>query len=156
MNVEGIYVPLTQGRSCVVSAEDAEWALAQSWCVTNGYPARGVWTPRRRVLYMHREIAVRAGLLTDYDGDSRLTDHINRDPFDNRRENLRAVTHPENNCNRAAWGASGILGVYQRPNGLWDAEIRRNGERRRKRGFTSPEEATAWRDEQREAMGARI
>jgi hypothetical protein len=144
-------VPLTQGRVALVDAEDAEWALGQSWCVTNGYPARG--TQRGgvgKVWYMHREILVRAGVMTYY-FDPRLTDHVNRDRFDNRRANLRAVTPAENNANRTPVGRSGFLGVeQQRSRGnfidKWTWCVRRDGVRHRRFGYASPEEASVARE----------
>lgn len=157
---EAVEVPLTQGRKCFVSPEDADWALSRRWCATNGYPARGVGKPAHRVFYMHREIGVRAGMISGYDSDPRFIDHINRDKLDNRRENLRAVTHAENNCNRVATTASGLVGVYRekRPNRqpAWIAEVMRDGKRRRKYGFRTAEEAAAWRVAQIPDLGARF
>lgn len=43
-------------------------------------------------------------------------DHINRDKLDNRKSNLRFVTHAENNINRKGWGKSGVKNVQYRPN----------------------------------------
>lgn len=40
-----------------------------------------------------------------------LVDHINREPADNRWENLRSATHSQNCCNRKRASNSGIPGV---------------------------------------------
>ena len=65
-----------------------------SWQVSkDGYIFRRVYagkrpngTSRQRDLYLHRHIL---GLTK---GDGKIGNHINRDPLDNRRENLRVVT----------------------------------------------------------------
>lgn len=50
-------------------------------------------------------------------------DHVNRDPSDNRIENLRAVTHQENHWNRGASGTD-----YMARKKKWRARIRdKNG-----------------------------
>lgn len=143
-------ITLSDGTCVQVSADDFQWAISLKWnrsATTNGkagYAARsGTVDGRRWLTYMHREIAVRAGILTDH-GDSRCVDHLNRDHFDNRRENLRAVDFAENNGNVAPRTSSGMLGVY-RSRGGWSAEVQRHGRRRRRSGFTTPEEARDWR-----------
>ncbi len=144
-------MPLTQGRFAFVSAEDADWALGRRWCVSNGYPARA---PQLGVLlYMHREIAVRAGILSGYHDDPRLTDHIDLDHFNNRRDNLRAVDYSLSNVNRHPYTASGLQGVYQHRGrrgqlrSKWHYEARWRGERIRGFGYATPEEAAAARAE---------
>ncbi|OLC29926.1 MAG: hypothetical protein AUH28_16345 [Acidobacteria bacterium 13_1_40CM_56_16] len=64
------------------------WQLSKS-----GYVFRRAYagkrpnaTSRQRDLYLHRHIL---GLTK---GDGKIGNHINRDPLDNRRENLRVVT----------------------------------------------------------------
>lgn len=61
-----------------------------------------------RIEYMHRLIL---GLGP---GSDLECDHINRDPLDNRRCNLRAVTHAENMRN-----------VHRRRNGGWEGKLTR-------------------------------
>ena len=73
------------------------------------------------------------------------TDHINRDKLDNRRENLRFVTHRENLLNRSSKSASGVKGVYfcsgrSKP---WRAQITRYGKRVNIGYYKSIEEAAA-------------
>lgn len=50
--------------------------------------------------YLHRIIL---GLQPGADRKYEQTDHINRDPLDNRRSNLRIVTAKENNANRGGF-----------------------------------------------------
>lgn len=49
--------------------------------------------------------------------DGYFTDHINRNKLDNRKINLRTVTHGENIRNTKGRGNSGIKGVYKTING---------------------------------------
>jgi hypothetical protein len=71
----------------------------------------------------HRIIACMFGLRMDG-----VIDHIDRDPTNNRIENLRACSQAENTRNNSGWGSrSGLKGVYQRSNGKWTAAIREDG-----------------------------
>ena len=56
-------------------------------------------------------------------------DHINGDKWDNRKCNLRIVTHANNMKNRklSSRNKSGYTGVRQIKNGKWTASIRCNG-----------------------------
>lgn len=62
-----------------------------------------------------------------YIPDGMYIDHINRNSFDNRIENLRVATHLENCRNRTAnkTSASGVVGVtrHSRKPGKWRATI---------------------------------
>lgn len=74
-------------------------------------------------------------------------DHINGDPTDNRKCNLRVVTSSENsqNSKRPHNNKSGTKGVSQDPiSGLWASKIEINGRRYRKK-FKSLEDAIAHR-----------
>jgi len=42
-----------------------------------------------------------------------IVDHKNRDPFDNRRCNLRIVTHRQNMLNRILKNSTGFIGVHE-------------------------------------------
>lgn len=61
-------------------------------------------------------------------GDGRLVDHLNGDPYDNRRRNLRFVTAAENAANRKCTAASGYRGVYATTAGKWTARVKINGQ----------------------------
>lgn len=59
-------------------------------------------------------------------------DHINRNPLDNRKSNLRKVTVSQNNQNKkiARNNTSGIIGVHWNKNeNKWIARIQDNGKR---------------------------
>lgn len=75
------------------------------------YVCRSVWSGgASRQVYLHREIMGAA--------EGQLVDHINGDPLDNRRANLRLCTRRQNSINRAyPLPPSGYRGVHQQENG---------------------------------------
>lgn len=109
--------------SALVDAEDYERLSEHRWNRDRkGYAKRNgkkvVGEPRRTIM-MHREIM---GLSP---GDGVETDHINRIPLDNRKSNLRVVTHAENGQNQTPrkGGSSKYRGVC-RDQGKWKARGR--------------------------------
>lgn len=124
-----VEIPL-RGRDGSVRAvaivDEADAHLAQHrWCLsTKGYVTRLVGGRTNRIgLALHREVL---GLQP---GDGLLADHINGDPLDNRRENLRAVNHSGNaqNLHRVR-AASGVRGVHWHEEGRkWAARAKLNG-----------------------------
>lgn len=75
----------------LVDAADAAWACSRNWWMTDKGYVRGKRDGRN--VSLHRE------LLSLGPGDPEV-DHINGDPLDNRRDNLRVVTHAQNGQNR--------------------------------------------------------
>ena len=76
-------------------------------------------------------------------------DHINRNPLDNRRSNLRICTQQDNAKNKSKYknNNSGFKGVYfLKTYYYWVAEIRYNNKKYRKKCY-SLEEAIKKRDE---------
>src|SRR6476660_298673 len=61
--------------------------------------------------------------------DGMIVDHINGDPLDNRRENLRIVTHHQNAMNsaRRSDNKTGYKGVAVLQSGLYRAQVIRLG-----------------------------
>jgi hypothetical protein len=91
-----------------------------------------------RHVYMHRYI-LGMGI-----GDRRTVDHINGDPLDNRRSNLRICTRHENMANRGPGirNNSGFKGVYlNQIKTRWNAEIRAKGGHKHIGCFATAEEA---------------
>jgi hypothetical protein len=97
------------------------------WAHSNGsniYAARTAITPdlKSRIIYLHRQIMNPPGHL--------VVDHRFGDTLDNRRQNLRIVTHAENMRNRRKRKntSSRFIGVsFRKSRHIWDVNIRVNG-----------------------------
>lgn len=99
-----------------------EFARFHRWHVhTNGTGRKYVTSMiDGRRIYLHRAI------LNPPDG--MLVDHIDGDPLNNCRSNLRAVTPAENCVNREGRGSSRFRGVWiDRRTGRWIAAVYRDG-----------------------------
>lgn len=81
-------------------------------------------------------------------------DHINRDGFDNRIDNLREVSRSENCQNRSKFknNSSGFRGVHKSRNGKWIARIQVEGKRRTVGIFDTAEEAGKEAENARNAL----
>lgn len=147
-----IYIDLNRGYKTLIDDEDADLACL-NWRTTgvkwNLYAyretqmVRGV---RGKCVSLHRLIAERMGLPV---GDkSLMVDHINGNPLDNRRANLRMLSAQNNSRNQKdrADNTSGFKGVhFDRSRGKWMAHITEAGKMRNLGRFDSMEEAKAAR-----------
>lgn len=100
-------IQLTQGQVALVDDSDYEELGKYKWYAQKRYKTKNfdaVRNGRFHVISMQRQIL---GLEL---GDKRQGDHINRNPLDNRRSNLRIATASENMRNRrlSARNASGF------------------------------------------------
>ena len=108
------------GKTFLVSPDDYEdYIDGYRFCLSNkGYV---MYSGRKDGLngkYLHR-------IIMD-DPEDLLVDHINRNPLDNRRENLRIVTQQENNMNQGINknNKSGVSGVCRdKKSNKWRAQI---------------------------------
>lgn len=106
-----------------ISPQDG-WAKQHRWHWKVGYAARSVWDGERNSLvYLHRQI------MGSKPGDRMDVDHINRDKLDNRRSNLRVLSHRENQHNYPSLkGTSKYRGVSWRKDTLkWSAKVQVDG-----------------------------
>ncbi len=131
-------IPLSKGKFALVDDQDYDFLMQWKWCVSShGYATRLQYLPRpdgkkgkSRTTYMRRVILG----LTD---GNRKADHINRNPLDNRRENLRECSHQQNcwNKTRARTASypktSKFHGVcWSKQTGKWRARINVGGKER--------------------------
>jgi len=123
-------IPLTKGLVALVDDEDFEALSRFKWHVggSRGYAMRGGF-------YMHREILKPANGVH--------IDHVNGNPLDNRRANLRLATRSENQQNRRGANhdsTSGFRGVYlNRRLGKWYGQVRFQGRNNYLGSHASPE-----------------
>jgi hypothetical protein len=102
-------VHLTHGFVALVDDEDFERVNAHAWSVMNHGAAQARIGKAR--VQMHRFIL---DLTQD---DKRIVDHINHNRLDNRRCNLRIVTHAENCANRVPHKGRPFKGVIDNRRG---------------------------------------
>jgi len=116
----------------LVSDEDRFLLRDFAWRVDRmGYVIRGGGS---RAVYLHRQIT----------GAERgqVVDHINGNPLDNRRENLRICTQAQNTRNSRMHRNNrlGVKGVYEQ-GGRYRAQIRADGKKVCLGYFSTAEEA---------------
>lgn len=128
-------VPLTKGRFAKVDDQDYDFIMQFSWQARKSsrdsthYAQMGVRTPTGRVTGAMARLILQLKLGRPIQ-DGFECDHINRDGLDNRRENLREVSHAETCRNRSTYGnnRSGVPGIGRRGN-RWRAYGYRDGKR---------------------------
>jgi len=103
-------IELTRGQHAIVDDEDYEKLSEYKWHALKQpntyYAARNKKINGKKVtIWMHRVI--------NKTKDGMITDHVNGNGIDNRRENLRSATHQDNmiNCARHKTGSSIYRGV---------------------------------------------
>ena len=129
-----------QGKHAQVDASDYPHLCDHTWTLSTcrGKPGYVYGVLGGRKVAMHRVIL---GLQV---GDGRLVDHVNGDPLDNRRANLRLATPGENRRNSAAQysDSTPFKGVSPTRSGRrFRAEIRARGTYRFLGVYDTPEEA---------------
>ena len=120
-----IKVPLTQGMFAIIDPEDQELVGQFKWHYSksskNYGKARASLGARGKTITMHRLILnAPSGMEVD---------HVNGNPLDNRRSNLRLVTHAQNqrNMGKHTDGKSKFLGVsWHEKAKKWQVHVRLN------------------------------
>lgn len=140
ITIEGevAYIALGGGLEAIIDATDVRLVEKEAWRATfpsNGIQYAAFWGEFSRV-FLHRL------LMPPPQGLS--VDHINGNPLDNRRSNLRVATHAQNMANRKSHknNTSGFRGVYRAKN-RYRAEIKHQGKKIRLGSFATAEEAGA-------------
>ena len=127
-------IKLKNNLFTLVDDSDFEYLSQYKWCLHSGYALTNRAGAEKRMVYMHR-------LIMDAP-EGMEVDHINHDPLDNRRENLRVCTHSENGKNKLLPknNTSGYKGVYPYK-GKYKASIRINGDLTYLGMYWEPEDA---------------
>jgi hypothetical protein len=125
IEIQGNYavVTLAKGQKTFIDVCDLDLVKSWNWFATNGratiYAARSDYTSgKKKWVMMHR-------VILDCP-ENMFVDHINGDGLDNRKSNLRIVTHAENSFNRKRYitNTSGHKGVsWLRNSQKWIARI---------------------------------
>lgn len=143
---EGYYIGYTKkGEEFYVDDEDFELIKEYKWFIdANGYVVSHLSDGSS--IFMHRIIM---GLTSD---DHLVVDHIlgEKTTNDNRKYNLRIVTHAENQMNRRKQSnnTSGVIGVwYDKKEDRWVAEIQAYGQKYRLGQYKTIDEAAKIRKE---------
>lgn len=131
-------LPLADGTTTMVDAEGYSELLPYNWYRCGKYVAGRLagLKGRRGQVKLHRLI-MNAPVGLD-------VDHINHDPLDNRRINLRLCTRSQNICNRRMPRStnSPYRGVRKRNDcNRWVAQIKAEGRNIHLGNFLMPEEA---------------
>lgn len=134
-------IPLTRGRYAIVDDDDFEELNKYKWyCGNNGYAMREKMVKRVKTRYMMHRVIINAP-------DDKFVDHINGNPLDNRKENLRLANKSQNGVNRPVRidSKTGFKGVSfkndtprKRPYGAY---IKKDGKKVHLGHFETPEEA---------------
>jgi hypothetical protein len=123
-------------EEAIIDADDIERVAEHKWHLSHGYvqSSPGPGSLHRFVMNAKRD---------------QIIDHINRNPLDNRKANLRVATRSINvhNSKIPVTNQSGVKGVYyHKATGGWEAFIGKDGKRIRKL-FMSKEDAIQFRKE---------
>lgn len=121
-------IPLTKGKKTLVDGMDYAWLSQWKWLYHHtGYAARGerikasTGKAKTKFILMHR--------LINNTPKGLHTDHINGNPLDNRRANLRSCSNMHNQRNRKSKRNTSSIykGVFFiKAKGHWLAEIKVN------------------------------
>lgn len=125
-----------------VSVEDAEWVMENRWHMSPlGYIRRCAWVPDADGIKRSRTLLLPRVVLGLEIGDDLTADHINRDPLDNRRCNLRAIPLASQAENRKTVVAGSPRGVREVRPGEWSVRVQVRGKRYYLGVFSDPDTA---------------
>lgn len=129
-------ISLADGREALVDEDDFDALSRHRWCAFGRYAGR---YEGDTLILMHRQV--------NKTPDGMHTDHINANPLDNRKENLRTVTALQNQMNRSPnkKGSSRLKGAWfdssSKQEKRWRSSIRLNGRQKYLGRFLTQQEA---------------
>ena len=139
-------IDISRGRRCLVDVEDLPKVLQYRWYLGGHKPE---WSYARAHTYRgDTRVTVQMHRIILETPEYMLTDHINGDRLDNRKENLRISTNAENSRNRSAQTSKtytrfkGVMFADDKPRSKpWYSVICANGKYRYLGNFHTDEEA---------------
>lgn len=152
----GVLIPLTQGVSAIVDADDAERVAALKWYAARDRHKSGDKYYGQSVMYLgggrsnavNKTVKMHRFILKMEDGDRHQVDRINGNTLDNRKSNLRICTKTQNSWNspKERPSSSRFKGVHYNNtrktcHRRWRAGIAVNGKYIRLGSFHTEEEA---------------
>jgi hypothetical protein len=135
-------LPLTQGYVAIVDDEDYEDVSRYKWCA-NRHPQQPGYVRAQRCFRSNgRKTVVRLHRYILNAQPGQEVDHIDRNPLNCQRSNLRFVTRRENMVNQGMrrTNTTGFRGIQRRGN-RWRANIKSQDRSRFLGSFDTPEEA---------------
>ena len=147
LNQDFAYVRVTKGMTAYVDIPDHEDVKAFIWYASLHCTGGDVKAIQRNVVrgqgkrgteMLHRHIC---GLKF---GDALCVDHINHNPLDNRRDNLRACTHQQNTLNRTNYKntPTRLKGItWNKSRKKWASQLRAHGRQHHLGCFPNPVDA---------------
>ena len=125
-----------------VDDEDYDALNHLPWRLANGYAGFEIVSDRKRIsIYLHR-------VISDVTNPKLVVDHIDGDPLNNSKSNLRVCTQQLNSCNRTILNSnnkSGFRGVsYHIGQDKWIASIMVNNKSTYLGIYSTPEEAALY------------
>lgn len=112
MSTDYITIPLTQDQETIVDTIDADLAQLK-WFSDKGYATRHIPGDHKKRVTIHRIVLERI-LQRSLEKDE-LCDHVDGNPHNNRRDNLRIATRSQNSINSKCYksNTSGCTGVVR-------------------------------------------
>lgn len=159
---------LTQKQVAMVDNIDFEYLNQYNWSAAYNNHIKGFYAVRckyigmingkkkNKMTRMHRLIMEKT--LGRELKESEIVDHINHDPLDNRRKNLRVVSQRQNHQNLKSNQTSKYPGVFWEKNvKKWRAKIEIEGKQKHLGLFTNEREAAkAYEQACRELVGEEL
>lgn len=133
-------IPLTQGKFALVDARDFASVAGKTWHAKRS----GKQFVAEHSYFDHEQGRVRNILMHRFlmrPPDDLVVDHINGNPLDNRRCNLRVCNRQENSWNSRKKRSAHFKGVVKARGGKWCASIQVDGMTIRLGTYEDPSEA---------------